>query len=516
MKPLKDRLLDYYGLSQEDYAPLTREPSFSSIPQIGNELAVKTAIERVRSAIDNDEKVIVYGDYDTDGIMATSIIVRCFHLLHKGVSFFIPSRYLDSYGLTMENAKNIVSSGFSLVILVDNGVSCLQEVSYLLSQGVQTIIIDHHDLPSILPPSVATIHPDLLPYGDYPVSAGYLCFLFSVCLLGKMDEYLLTLGAISTISDCMPMKGHNREIVALSLRYIRKNAYREIMTLVGGSFVDENILSMTVIPCINAIGRMVEDHKINRLVHYFADLNENGKPAIAEWMKAVNEERKAATAAGLERMRVESDKPAIVVVGHLLEGLNGLVANRLLSQYGKPIAVFSSAKTDPSLYVGSLRSGEGFNVMEFEASAKHLIVKGGGHAHAGGVSIRKEDYGAFKSAFETYAFRHPIVKREPDPIPLSLSEVNMESYREIRRFGPFGHDYEAPRFLIEGLPVSSLQFTRDGRFLSHPLGNGVKLHSFSYGKPSIGAGDVTVSLKGRMILEEYKGKVSLVFRCEKA
>ncbi|MBO5528808.1 MAG: DHH family phosphoesterase [Bacilli bacterium] len=515
MEDLRTRLLQYYDLTEEDCARITREPSFSSIPTIENELSAVTAKNRILQAIKDDERILIYGDYDTDGIMATSIMLRCFHILGKTASFFIPSRYIDGYGLTMENAKKIAKSGYSLLILVDNGVGCLQEVSYLLSQGVETIIIDHHELPSVLPPALATIHPDLLPYGQVPVSAGYLCFLFSICLLDKADDYLLTLGAVSTISDCMPMKYHNRELVALALRNIRKNKYPQVMYLAERSVVDESTLSMTVIPTINAVGRMIEDHKISRVVHYFAEFEHKDLSQTADWMKKINEDRKAATKAAMERLRPEPELPAIVVVGRLQEGLNGLLANRLLNEYNKPVACFSQAKSDPDLYVGSLRSKPGFDVMDFEASVSELLVKGGGHAFAGGVSIKKSDYGAFKDAFEKYAFRHPLEEEKKRTVPLLLSEVSMDTYRIIRSFGPFGYDYLEPEFLIENLPVSSLRFSQDGRFLSTPLGKGVRLFSFSYGKPSLINSNDKVSLSGTLKLDEFRGQLQLTFRCEK-
>lgn len=512
MDDLKTRLLKHFGLEEGDFARLSREPSFSFLPRMDDDLAPIAAKKRILAAMEHNEKVLIYGDYDTDGIMATSILTRCFRYYGKSVSFFIPSRYLDGYGLTMDNAKKIADKGYHLVILVDNGVSCLQEVSYLLSRGVETIIIDHHELPSTLPPSLATIHQDLLPYGDYPVSAGYLSFIFSIFLLGRVDEYLLTLGALSTISDCMPLFGHNRDIVALALRAIRKNKYPEILMLAERNLVDESTLAMSVIPTINAVGRMVEDHTLNRLVHYFADLDPKDKQRYATWAKEINAARKDATKAAVDRLRIEPSLPAITVIGYLKEGLNGLLANRLLGEYRKPIAVFSKAKADPSVYVGSIRADEGFNVMDFQRSISSILVRGGGHAHAGGVSVKKEDYGAFKDAFEKYAFRHPLTEKAVDKVPLLLSEVNMDSYRLLRLFGPFGHEYPAPTFEIASLPLSSLQWSYDHKRLSTPLSNGVRLFAFDFPKPDYIDPNDKVTLTGQLQLEEYKGQVTLNFR----
>ena len=514
MDDFRKRLLDHYGLTEEEFARLAREPSFSSIPRLDGALSAQVAKTRILQSVEAKEKVLIYGDYDTDGIMATAIMVRCFHYLKKSVSFFIPSRYSDGYGLTMENAKKIAKAGYGLVILVDNGVSCFQEVSYLLSQGVETIIIDHHDIASsVLPPALSTIHPTLVPYGDYPVSAGYLCFLFSCVLLGYKDDYLLTLGALSTISDCMPIHGHNREIVALALRAIRKNEYPEIMMLTDRRLIDESVLSMTVVPVINAVGRIVEDHSLSRVVHYFSELDPKDKPSLAKWMREVNQARKDMTATALERLRPEPDKPAIVVIGYLKVGLNGLLANRLLGTYDKPVAVFSKSPSASDQYTGSLRAKEGCNVMEFIRSIPHLIVQSGGHDYAAGLSIKQSDYPAFKEAFETFAFRHPFVKRQEKLFEIGLSDVTMENYRLLRLLGPFGHDYPEPTFLLRDLRVSALQFGRNGN-LKSPLGLDVELFSFSFKKPDVVTFEDTVSLKGAMRLEDYQGKVTLKLRCE--
>ena len=176
---LKEELLRHYRLSEADYASLCLPPDIRNIPFIDGDASVVAAVKRIHEALERQEKIIVYGDYDCDGIMATSIMVYAFGKLGQKVASYIPSRYLDGYGLTLGNAEKIAKAGYKLVILVDNGVSCEKEVSYLFSQGVDTIIIDHHELPPSLPPSLALIHPDTLRYGSDPVSAGYLSFLYS-------------------------------------------------------------------------------------------------------------------------------------------------------------------------------------------------------------------------------------------------------------------------------------------------------------------------------------------------
>ncbi len=514
MESLRQRIATFYGIGEEECARLTREPSFSDIPTLHGELSAEVMKERILRAVKNNEKVIIYGDYDTDGIMATSILYYCFHKLGKSVQFFIPSRYSDGYGLSMDNAKKIASSGYSLVILVDNGIGCIQEVSYLLSKGIETLIIDHHSVPPALPPAVSTIHPDLLHYGSAPVSAGYMSYLFSIELLGENDPYLMLLGALSTISDLMPIRAHNRAIVALSLRYIRQARPKEIYLLAQTSYIDESTLSMAVIPAINAAGRLLEDHTASRVVHYFADENSD-KEKIASWLLDLNQSRKNATSEAASLIQVDPSAASIVVVGRLKEGLNGLLANRLMNQYGKPCAVLSPSSVDKDCYVGSMRTYDGQSVVDFMNQNKDIIAKGGGHPNAGGVTIKKDDYAAFKTAFELFIYDHPSVPSRSEPIPLLVEEVNMDSYRLLRSFGPFGHEYPEPEFLLRNLPYEKLIFFHDDKMARCEFPSGARFVSFSYGRNALDANKGFVPFLGKMKLREYRGKVELSFQGDK-
>ncbi|MBQ9458202.1 MAG: DHH family phosphoesterase [Bacilli bacterium] len=514
MVSLKARLLHHYELNEADLASFCLPPTLDSIPKIDDDLAVKMARDRIEEAIAHQEKILIYGDYDCDGVMATSILSYCFRKKSYPAATFIPSRYIDGYGLTMENAKRIATAGYSLVILVDNGVSCLEPISFFLSKGIQTIIIDHHELPSSLPPSYALIHPDTLRYGSYPVSAGYLSFLFSMVLLKKADPYLLILGALSTVSDLMPIRSHNREILRLALDALNHGHFPTIEALTETTLFDEDVLGMEIIPQINAVGRMVEDHGVNQLVRYFADPENPKGPQIASLMRSVNEERKALSKAAFEMVQVEEGQPGIFVLGTLKEGLNGLLANRLLQQYNKPVIVLSPSSSDPSAYVGSLRCRQGFDFPSFASFASSLLLRSGGHGFAGGFSLKKEKLAQFEAKFQEYAALHPLQEEGEEDIPLSLSEVTFASYELIRSFGPFGFGWKAPRFVIAHLPTDSFQYTRDESHLSTPLGYGVRLLGFHQSKANI-LPLGRANLHGRFHLRLWQGKEQLEFRIDK-
>ena len=169
---LKERLLSFYGLKEADFASFSREPTLDDLPKLDNDAASKKAKARLLLAAKRKEKVLIYGDYDTDGIMATSIMTRALGKIGIHPAIFIPSRYSDGYGLNLDNAQKAAKAGYSLIILVDNGVCCINEISFLVSQGIEVIVIDHHEYGDALPPALAIIHPVLCNYGPYAVSAG--------------------------------------------------------------------------------------------------------------------------------------------------------------------------------------------------------------------------------------------------------------------------------------------------------------------------------------------------------
>lgn len=508
MESILERILSYYGLNKEDYAAYAAEPSFSSLPRLSGHLGVELSKQRIIKAKESKEKVIVYGDYDTDGIMATSIMVKLLRRLGCHVSFYLPSRYLDGYGLTMANAEKIVSNGYKLVILVDNGITLVDEIVYLRSKGVDVIVIDHHEYAQTLPPIQTIIHPIYSSYGEIPVSAGYLCFIFSLEFF-DLDDYLLCLGALSTVSDMMPIKGYNREIVRLMLQILNSHPAQEFVLLSKQMTFDEKSLSMQIIPQINAIGRMDEEHRINRLVHYFADGDKSQLPILANWMNEVNERRKMLTRLAEERLSISKHEPAIVVTGDLPEGLNGLLANKLLNQYQKVTAVFSSSKSDPSLYVGSLRCLDGFDFIECANALSKYLVRFGGHAKAGGMSLKKIDYPAFRKAFMDYAFAHPVVSPDIKRIPLYIEEANLETYHIISVLSPFGQEFKEPIFLLEHFPLEKCQFTMKGGYLSVMLNEDTKLFSFSFKQEDVDARCQYIDLSLTFGMNEFRGKSTL-------
>ena len=508
MDSLKERLKRYYSLDEEGYARICREPSFSYLPSLSKSLAALEAKSRIAEAIREGQRILIYGDYDCDGIMATSIMARALSLLGAKFDFFIPSRYTDGYGLTMENAKKILRAGYHLLICVDNGVSCLDQIALLLDKGVETIVIDHHDLPSALPPSRALIHDRLLQSLSVKTSAGALCFYFSCLLLGKVDEESLFMGATSVVSDMMPMKGENALLVSLANRLSRQGVGDRICRLADSELIDERALSLRCIPAINAVGRIEVGHKARTLIPYFARLSTEPNGAF-ELLKEDNEKRKKLSGEAEVNAKIDEDAPGCFQLSDLIEGLNGLLANRLLEKTGKPSLVLSRSYAHPGYYVGSMRGKGDFDCAEMVEPIKGSLASFGGHQKAAGLSLSESNLGLLKDRFLSYCRSLSNLEDEPQPsIPMELSEANLDSYRVIRSFGPFGVDHPEPVFELS-MDAASLQYSKTER-LCTPLGKGVRVFSFSLFRkdlPQMGK----IAFSGTFSLGKKMGRASLTF-----
>lgn len=507
MESFQSKILSYYSLSEEAYAILAKAPSFSSLPDISSNEEVKKAITGLKELKEKGKRILIYGDYDCDGVSASSILLRSFRRFGLKAEAYLPSRYLDGYGLTLKNALRAAKAGYSAIFTADNGVTAVEAIQGALDNGLDVYTLDHHEYTDRILGVKALIHPKTMGLLDPEVSAGFLAYLFSRALLKEDDPYMASLAGLSTISDAMPLKKYNRDIVRIALQCINEGHFPEFSLLSDKSQVDETVLSMEVIPKINAIGRLEQGSTINRLLAYFASDDQKKKEPLSLWMNEVNSRRKEITKEAETRLSLDPNAEAIIALTDLPEGLNGLLASRLLNEYGKPVAVFSQDSKDPTRLVGSLRSKEGFNILKALEGSHAQSLSGGGHSFAGGLSIDKTEFDLFKKDFLYAALKHKLTPSKKDLIPLKEEEATMANYRFLKALGPFGEGNPSPAFLLKE-PIDKLAFTLDGRFLSTKLSPGVRLFSFSLGAKDFPlVGEASLSL--RFSLNEWKGRLSL-------
>lgn len=511
------RLLRYLGVGEKEALFLLRDYSLDDLPSLDGFEATKKAISLVDQAKEKGEGILVYGDYDCDGATSTAILARALSDYGAKVRFYLPSRYLDGYGLNEENAKSIVKSGlYSLIITVDNGIAALSPIEILKEAGLSVVVIDHHERGKELPKADAIIHPETLPYPSPSVSAGYLAYQFSRALLKKSVPYLLTLGALSTVSDMMELRGHNRAIVKLAEEALAEGSFPALLSLLPKKEgpVSYRSFALSIAPAVNAVGRLEEEKKVSRIASYLEYGDKGADPALLAYVLALNEKRKAISSS-FEELSFDASLPAITALSPYPEGLNGLIANRLLEAYGRPAAVFSPKKNDPEVLVGSLRSKEGCSIISFYDAGRVSFLTRGGHELAAGASIENKDLDLFKQEFGLFALAHPFKEEERPPMEVGREDLTLENLAFLEKLSPFGSGFKEPHFRLPGVLFDELAFAKDGKYLSFPLGKDSRAFSFRLGSRDFEPGK-RYALEGTFERDVFRGRSRLTFKVERA
>lgn len=508
----RQKLLNFYKMSEEDFANFTKEVSTFDLPDFETVKGLNKVKERILKAINDNEKIIVYGDYDCDGVCATSIMAKTFDMLGYNVSYYIPTRYHDGYGLNVANVEKIASSGFKLIITVDNGICQHDAINKANELGIDVIVVDHHEAPETPVNAYEIIHPIVSEISDVYGCGGFMALIVSASLLGHYDPYLVTLGGLSTISDMMELKAFNRVLVKLALKNLDEYKYPTLMSLVDNPVINEKTFGLEIAPKINAIGRLIDDKNVNLLVKFLISKDEREIYKISSWIKNTNELRKTLTKEAVEQLPSDLlNLEGIVINLDIKEGLIGLIANRLLNEYNVPSIVFTKDSMNEDFLKGSIRSKEGFNVQKaFESLSKYLVA-GGGHALAGGLTIKKSDFEDFKADFLRLAHEYKFTKEELPSIELNLQEISFENYNILREFAPFGMGFPEPLFSIRDLPTKSLQFISGGKHLSTPISINSKLLGFNMLEKDIKS-HLSITIFGNLLISVFRDKPSIEFR----
>ncbi|MCQ2794608.1 MAG: DHH family phosphoesterase [Bacilli bacterium] len=500
-----DKLLDYYNISRRDYEELTRDASLADVPSFNVFDNINEVKERILLAIKNKERILIYGDYDADGILATSILVNTFKKLKHEVDYYIPSRYLDGYGITEEKVIQAKEKGYQLIITVDNGIVALAALKKAKELNLEMIITDHHEFTE--PPlDFLSLHPKRSKL-KVTTSGAMVAFYLSTALLYEIDPYLLTLGATSILSDVMPMKEENRQIVKLALKYLNKYKFDKFKLLSGETSFDETTLTLNMIPKINAVGRIETKKEVNILVKYFTTDSYHDLVKIREYVNNINEKRKQMSLDIVKNLQI-AEQDAVVIKLDILSGLSGLIASRVIANNNLPVCIFSSEVINGNIR-GSIRSKHGFSVTKFFELNQSMLLEHGGHELAGGVVIKEGDFDKFKEAFINFAKNNKFIPAQ-DNIPIKEEEINLRNYEIMRSFAPFGNDWREPIFVLKDVDVNRINKVGPNQeHLSILLNNKNKVIGFRY--PFNTLVNPTVDLTGVLRLNKYKDFVTVNF-----
>lgn len=488
------------------------------------------AAARITRAVDNMEKIAVYGDYDADGVTSTAMLYSYLETRGADVIFYIPQREGEGYGMNMGAVEYLKEQGVSLTVTVDNGISSVQEVARANELGIDVVVTDHHRPQEILPDAVAVVDAyrpdDTSPYKHF--SGVGIAFKLLMALedgAGDVEDLLEAysdLAAIGTIGDIVPLTGENRTLIRAGLERLSQSDRPGVQALlenagIAGKALTSTNVAFTLVPRINATGRMGAPERAVRLL--ISGYEEEAE-VLSEEICADNEERRRVEAeiaeaafADIEAKGYMKDRVVVVDGENWHHGVIGIVASRVTERCGKPCMIISRGETEAK---GSGRSIEGFSLFEAICACGDLLIKFGGHPMAAGITLKPENIEAFRKRINQYAAEHfPQMPTQTVTLDCKLNPaaLSVSMAQSLTQLEPFGNGNPQPVFGLFNMELSNVTPVGGGGHLRLTLEkNGAVITAMRFNtKPEelpyhIGDKiDLAVQLEAR----EFRGQPSL-------
>lgn len=488
------------------------------------------AAARITRAVDNMEKIAVYGDYDADGVTSTAMLYSYLETRGADVIFYIPQREGEGYGMNMGAVEYLKEQGVSLIVTVDNGISSVQEVARANELGIDVVVTDHHRPQEILPDAVAVVDAyrpdDTSPYKHF--SGVGIAFKLLMALedgAGDVEDLLEAysdLAAIGTIGDIVPLTGENRTLIRAGLERLSQSDRPGVQALlenagIAGKALTSTNVAFTLVPRINATGRMGAPERAVRLL--ISGYEEEAE-VLSEEICADNEERRRVEAeiaeaafANIEAKGYMKDRVVVVDGENWHHGVIGIVASRVTERCGKPCMIISRGETEAK---GSGRSIEGFSLFEAICACGDLLIKFGGHPMAAGITLKPENIEAFRRRINQYAAEHfPQMPTQTVTLDCKLNPaaLSVSMAQSLTQLEPFGNGNPQPVFGLFNMELSNVTPVGGGGHLRLTLEkNGAVITAMRFNtKPEelpyhIGDKiDLAVQLEAR----EFRGQPSL-------
>ena len=481
--PKISQLLVLRGINTWDEALRFFEPSLSQLHDPFLMSGMDKAVERLNVAMGNKEKIMVYGDYDVDGITAVALVYKYLQNYYSNVVYYIPTRDEDGYGINMKSIDYAKSIGVGLIIVLDCGIKATEEVAYAKERGIDFIICDHHVADEELPDAAAVLNPKLegnpYPFKDLCGCGVGFKFMQAFAMSNGLDssyelESLLDLVAVSIAADIVPSMGENRVLTYFGLKRLNTNpniGLRSIMRICGvqGREITINDVIFKIGPRINASGRMQSGMEAVSLLvtRSTKDAYEKSK-AIDQYNKDRKELDKRITEEAStilsDRGEIASSKRPIVIYNkNWHNGIIGIVASRLTELYFKPSVVLTF---NNGLATGSSRSVHGFDIYKAVDSARDLLENFGGHTYAVGLSLKEENIPEFTRRFEQYVIENikeeQLMPQIDIDCELEFSDITEPFMKMLHKFNPIGPANQRPVFV-----TSHVTDTGESRLVGH-------------------------------------------------
>lgn len=461
-------------------------------------LGMREAVARVLRAVDAGERILVYGDYDVDGTTGTVVLRRALGFLGAQTGYHVPHRFTEGYGIRRDVLERAKADGYSLVISVDCGIRAFEPLEWARENGLDVIITDHHlpDDDEGAPPAYAVLNPNQrgCPYPDKNLAGVGVAFKLAHALFRERGREHLAPGflkvvAIGTVADVAQLTGENRSIVALGLadlHRVKNPGLRALMEVAGcgdGSGMRAFDIGFRLGPRINAAGRM---EAARAVVELFESKSDEEARSLAEHLDARNRERREVQQQVTERAVAEleltgQEETAVVVVAgqgwH--RGVIGLAASKIAERLQRP-AVVISLDEDGTGH-GSARSGEGFHMLDALTECADILEAFGGHAHAAGLGVRRENVAELRRRLNVYAARAAHEGEDGQPsleydLELPADALSLDLCTQLEALEPFGAGWPKPLFVTRNLRVVGEPRVLKGRHLKFGVAAGGRVH----------------------------------------
>ncbi|GAB5402494.1 MAG: single-stranded-DNA-specific exonuclease RecJ [Aureliella sp.] len=541
--PVVAQLLLKQGLEGDDAVRRFLDAKLTDLRAPQQLPGVNEAVERIWTAIQGEEEIVVYGDYDADGMTSTAILYRCLKLLDAKVSYHLPNRMEEGYGLHVDSIEKLAARGKQLVITVDCGIASVEPAKRAKELGLSLVVTDHHRFGDQLPEADALVHP-ALPGSDYPFAG--LCgagvaFKLAWALCQKksgavrVDDHLrdfllsaIGLAAIGTVADVVPLQDENRVIVRNGLKALAQHSplgvrkLLEMNKLADKKALDSEDIGFTIAPRLNAAGRLgqaqlgvellitEDDARADALASYIHELNANRQ----KLERSINI---SATKQLKETHCLETDPAFVLASPSWHPGVIGIVAGKLAEKHHRPVVLIALDKLGAKPGTGSARSPNGVNLHAALMQCSDLLVSGGGHAAAAGLKVEENNVPAFRSAFLEAVAEQASEVETVDQLEIdaeaTLNQLDLMSVNQIEKLGPFGSENPRPVFVAKGVKLADAAqpLGESGLHLSVRLEQfGKQIRAVNFGKaeswlPELDAVDGTIDIAFRPVINEFRG-----------
>lgn len=523
VSPLVAKVLASRGFKYEDAKDFVQisDNSFYD-PFLLNDMG--KAVDRINSAIENHEKIVVYGDYDVDGITATYILYDYLKSLGADVIYYIPDRIDEGYGMNNSAIDSLKQQRINLIVTVDVGVTAVSEVEYASEVGIDVIVTDHHSLKETLPNAIAVVNPKIKKAG-YPFDAlaGVGVAFKLIYALSGLDKTVFDkycdIVAIGTIADMVPLKSENRYIAAKGIEKLKSTSNVGLRALMDIAGIDsENIsstdISFGIAPRLNAAGRMSD---AAQSVELLLETNPEVARTKATNLDACNRERQTEEQKIFdEAIKIIADKNLdrdnfiLVENEGWAHGIIGIVSSKLTERFYKPSAVVSINPDGSGKASG--RSIKGINLFETLSNCSEELVKFGGHELAAGFTVKPNKIEDFRKKINNYVgtlltkeISTPYIKVD---CVISPKDIRLDTISELKTLEPYGIDNKMPTFCMENLKIHSIRYTQNKKHAFIAVMSGKKRIEM----PAFGIADTvmqfapgdTISVVGIMNINNYR------------